>query len=86
MNILGSPPPGKTPTVSFRARRGCEGRGGGRRRHKDVISVAIKTTGQEPHNLRSGDFFFFGVKKRKPDGGLGATHQVPHIQVLFIPN
>ena len=40
MNILGSPPPVKTPTVSFGARRGCEGKGGGGRiRHKDVISV-----------------------------------------------
>ena len=29
MNILGSPPPVKTPTVSFRVRRGCEGKGGG---------------------------------------------------------
>ena len=83
MNILGSPPPGKTPTVSFRARRGCEGRGGGRRRHKDVISVAIKTTGQGPHNLRSGDFFFWRQKKKTWWRVRGHTSGASHSSTFY---
>ena len=62
MNILGSPPPAKPLLCHLGLGEGVKA-GGGRRRHKDVISVAIKTTGQEPHNLRSGDFFFLASKK-----------------------